>query len=142
MRLPYFCRAYVVAIDIKLIVTDAAPLITLAAAQSLDYLLYPELPVLIPDAVFHQSTAAAGKLGAQEIIDWYRAHMDVVRIESTGQLNLQLLQRRFPASLLIEPVKQLQRKRSALIAHVVGQRQEIEVVSCCVALEDQHALDA
>jgi hypothetical protein len=71
------------AIDIKLIVTDAAPLITLAAAQSLDYLLYPELPVLIPDAVFHEATAAAGKLGAQEIIDWYRAHMEAVRIEPT-----------------------------------------------------------
>jgi hypothetical protein len=71
------------AVDIKLIVTDAAPLITLAAAQSLDYLLYPELPVLIPDAVFHEATAAAGKLGAQEIIDWYRAHMDAVRIEPT-----------------------------------------------------------
>ncbi len=71
------------AIDIRLIVTDAAPLITLAAAQSLDYLLYPDLPVLIPDAVFHEATAAAGKLGAQEIIDWYRAHMEAVRIEPT-----------------------------------------------------------
>ncbi len=71
------------AVDVKLIVTDAAPLITLAAAQSLDYLLYPELPVLIPDAVFHEATAAAGKLGAQEIIDWYRAHMDAIRIEPT-----------------------------------------------------------
>ncbi|MGC9272185.1 hypothetical protein [Acidiphilium sp.] len=70
-------------IDIRLIVTDAAPLITLAAAQSLDYLLYPNLPILIPDAVFHEATAAAGKLGAQEIIDWYRAHMDAVRIEPT-----------------------------------------------------------
>jgi hypothetical protein len=29
------------AVDIKLIVTDAAPLITLAAARSLDYLLHP-----------------------------------------------------------------------------------------------------
>ena len=71
------------AIDIRLIVTDAAPLITLAAAQSLDYLLYPDLPVLIPDAVFHEATAAAGKLGAQEIIDWYRAYMDAVRVEPT-----------------------------------------------------------
>ena len=70
-------------IDIRLIVTDAAPLITLAAAQSLDYLLYPDLPVLIPDAVFHEATAAAGKLGAQEIIDWYRTHMDAVRVEPT-----------------------------------------------------------
>lgn len=58
------------------------PLITLAAARSLDYLLYPALPVLIPDVVFHEATAA-GKLGAQEILDWYRGHMDAVRIEPT-----------------------------------------------------------
>lgn len=71
------------AVDVRLIVADAPPLITLAAARSLDYLLYPQLPVLIPDAVFHEATAAGGKLGAQEILDWYRAHMDEVRIEPT-----------------------------------------------------------
>jgi len=76
-------RACAVAIDIRIIVTDAPPLITLAVAKSLDYLLYPELPVLIPDAVFHEATAAAGKLGAQEILDWYRAHTDTVRVEPT-----------------------------------------------------------
>jgi hypothetical protein len=71
------------AIDVRLIVTDAPPLITLAAAKSLDYLLYPELPVLIPDAVFHEATAAAGKLGTQVILEWYRAHTDAVRVEPT-----------------------------------------------------------
>jgi hypothetical protein len=70
-------------VDVRLIVTDAPPLITLAVAKSLDYLLYPELPVLIPDAVFHEATGAAGKLGAQEILDWYRAHTDAVRVEPT-----------------------------------------------------------
>ena len=81
-------------IDITLIVTDAAPLITLAAARSLDYLLYPLIPVAIPDAVFHEATAVAGKLGAQEIIDWYRGHMDQVRIEPTEifQRETQLLE--------------------------------------------------
>ena len=49
-------------------------MITLAAARSLNYLLYPALPVIIPDAVFHEATGGAGKLGAQEIRDWYRAH--------------------------------------------------------------------
>jgi hypothetical protein len=66
-----------------IIVTDAPPLITLAAARSLDYLLYPALPVIIPDAVFHEATGTAGKLGAQEILDWYRAHMDLARVEPT-----------------------------------------------------------
>lgn len=80
---PFFSRACVMAIDVRLVVTDAPPLITLAAARSLDCLLYPALPVLIPDAMFHEATAVAGKLGAQEILDWYRGHMDVVRIEPT-----------------------------------------------------------
>lgn len=82
-RAKYYSRACVMVLDIRLIVTDAPPLITLAVARSLDYLLYPELPVLIPDAVFHEATAASGKLGAQEILDWYRGHMDAVRIEPT-----------------------------------------------------------
>jgi hypothetical protein len=47
------------SVDVRIIVTDAPPLITLAAAKSLDYLLYqlyPGLPVVIPDAVFHEAT--------------------------------------------------------------------------------------
>jgi hypothetical protein len=35
-------------VDVKIIVTDAPPLTTLAAAKSLDYLLYPALPVYYP----------------------------------------------------------------------------------------------
>jgi hypothetical protein len=70
-------------VDVKIIVTDAPPLITLAAANCLDYLLFPSLPVIIPDAVFFEATNVAGKLGAQEILDWYRAHMDAVRVEPT-----------------------------------------------------------
>jgi len=71
------------AVEIRLVVVDAAPLITLAAANSLDYLLYPDLPVVIPDAVFHEATAGASKLGAQAIIDWYRDNRSKVSIEPT-----------------------------------------------------------
>ena len=70
-------------VSIKIIVTDAAPLIYLAAGKSLDYLLYPQLPVLIPDAVFHEATAVSDKIGAQEIIDWYRTNDQAVRVEPT-----------------------------------------------------------
>ncbi len=45
-------------IEDAIIVTDVPPLITLASAQSFDYLLYPALPVIIPDAVFHEATSA------------------------------------------------------------------------------------
>ena len=82
-QLLFFSRFCAVAVNIRMVVTDAVPLITLAVARSLDYLLYPEQPVLIPDAVFHEATAAAGKLGTQEIIDWYRTRIDAVRIEPT-----------------------------------------------------------
>lgn len=67
--------------EIEFVVVDAAPLIALAAAHSLDYLPHPDLPVIIPDAVSREATAAAGKLGAQTIIGWHRAHTSVVRVE-------------------------------------------------------------
>ena len=70
--------------SITIIVTDAAPLIYLAAGGSLDYLLYPGLPVVVPDAVFHEATAATDKLGALAIIDWYRSNPSLVRIEPTS----------------------------------------------------------
>jgi hypothetical protein len=82
-----------VAIEVAVIVTDSPPLITLAAAGTLDYLLYPDLPVIIPDAVFHEATAAAGKLGAREILDWYRAHIDRVRVEPTTIFREEMLLR-------------------------------------------------
>ncbi len=70
-------------VDVRIIVSDTPPLITLAAAKSLDYLLYPALPVIIPDAVFSRRRMSPGKLGAQEILDWYREHTDAVRVEPT-----------------------------------------------------------
>ena len=81
------------ALEVAIIVTDVPPLITLAAAQSLDYLLYPDLPVIVPDAVFHEATFAAGKLGAQEILDWYRAHTDKVRVEPTAAFREEMVLR-------------------------------------------------
>jgi len=71
------------ASNIKIVVTDTPPLVTLAAAKSLDYLLYPSLPVIIPDAVFHEATASSGLLGAEQILTWYRTNFDKVRIEPT-----------------------------------------------------------
>jgi hypothetical protein len=40
----------------RLIVMDTGPLITLAVADSLDYLLYPGVPVYLPDAVLYEAT--------------------------------------------------------------------------------------
>ena len=55
--------------DLKIFVVDTGPLSTLAVAQSLDYLLYVDADVIIPDAVLHEATYDAARLGAQDIID-------------------------------------------------------------------------
>ena len=69
---------------VALFVVDTGPLITLAAADSLDYLLYPNVPIIIADAVFYEATRDSGKLGAQSIIDWVKAHRAHVEIAITN----------------------------------------------------------
>lgn len=111
--------------EIRLFVTDASPLITLAAARSLEYLLYSGLTVVVPDAVFHEATAAAGKLGAQEIIDWYRANMERVRVEPT-----EIFQREMT---LVE-------SQGGRLARDLGERAALEVIRTYPLEPDQRAL--
>jgi len=68
---------------IKIFVVDTGPLITLAAADSLDYLLYPAIDVVIPDAIFYEATRDIGKLGAQEIVAWTKVHRDRIELAVT-----------------------------------------------------------
>ena len=68
---------------LKIFVVDTGPLITLAVAQSLDYLLCVEADVIIPDAVLHEATADAARLGAQDIIEWLKAHRTHIEIALT-----------------------------------------------------------
>ena len=77
--------------DLKLFVVDTGPLITLAVAESLDYLLYIDADVVIPDAVLHEATRDAARLGVQDIIDWVKANRARVEIAATkayGQYDL------------------------------------------------------
>ncbi len=67
----------------SLIVTDTSPLFTLALAGSLDVLLRPGLPVRIPDAVFFEATRVHGAPGAEQIVEWINAHLDMVQIVPT-----------------------------------------------------------
>ena len=69
--------------DLKLFVVDTGPLITLAVAESLDYLLYVDADIVIPDAVLHEATRDAARLGAQDIIDWVKAHRGHIEIAPT-----------------------------------------------------------
>jgi hypothetical protein len=62
---------------------DTGPLITLAVAESLDYLLFPEVPVIIPDAVLFEATRKSEAIGAISINEWVQRHADKVSIVPT-----------------------------------------------------------
>lgn len=66
-----------------LLVTDASPLITLAAADQLNCLTRVGLPVTIPDMVYTEVTQDLARLGASRVIDWVRSHSEQVRIAPT-----------------------------------------------------------
>jgi hypothetical protein len=86
-------------ISAKLIVTDTGPLITLAAADVLDYLLYPGVVVYIPDAVLYEATVNSASLGAAGIAAWVQAHADDVRLIVTeAYANFQALREHNPAA--------------------------------------------
>ncbi len=70
---------------ISIFVVDTSPLITLAAAQSLDYLLYVESATLIiPDAVFYEATRDASKLGATDVMAWVKNNHSRIEIAPTN----------------------------------------------------------
>ncbi len=69
--------------EFGLIVTDASPLVTLGAADALDTLKRPGLPVVLPDIVFLEVTRDPTKPGAQAVIDWVLENKDLVRVLPT-----------------------------------------------------------
>jgi hypothetical protein len=72
--------------QLRLLIMDTGPLITLAAAESLDYLFMPGLPVLIPDAILFEATLKSDALGAADIMDWTQEHIGEVQIIATRTL--------------------------------------------------------
>jgi hypothetical protein len=52
-------------LHVRLIVPDTGPLITLAVADGLDYLLYPGVPVYVP--VLYEA-GAHGQIGCRPVI--------------------------------------------------------------------------
>lgn len=67
-----------------ILVTDASPLITLAAAEALECLTMPGLRVLIPDMVYFEVTQDLAKTGAEDIVQWARRHQGQVEIIVTS----------------------------------------------------------
>lgn len=66
-----------------LIVTDASPLITLAAGDALECLTMPGIAVLIPDMVYAGVTEDLARLGANDVVHWVRRHRGQVEIAPT-----------------------------------------------------------
>jgi hypothetical protein len=58
-----------------------------------------------------------------------------------GQLNLKLQQRRFSVRLWIQFVETVERRRVFLLAHVIGERRDVQIIPCGIALQNEHALD-
>ncbi len=66
-----------------LIVTDASPLITLAADEALECLTMPGVAVIIPDMVYAEVAEDLARLGADDIVQWARRHRGQVEIVPT-----------------------------------------------------------
>lgn len=67
-----------------LIVTDASPLITLAAGEALECLTMPGVTVIIPDMVYAEVTEDLVRLGADDVVQWARKHHGQVEIVPTS----------------------------------------------------------
>ncbi len=67
----------------RILVMDTGPLITLAVAESLDYLLLPAVPVIIPDAVLFEATRKSEAIGAFSITLWVQAHANQINVVPT-----------------------------------------------------------
>ena len=67
-----------------LIVTDASPLITLAAGDALECLTMPGVAVTIPDMVYAEVTEDLARLGADAVVQWARRHHGQVEIAPTN----------------------------------------------------------
>ncbi len=67
-----------------LLVTDASPLITLAAGEALECLTMPGLRVLIPDMVYFEVTQDLARTGAEDVVQWARRHSGQVEVVVTS----------------------------------------------------------
>ena len=100
----------------SVVVSDTSPLITLAAAESLDLLLLSGLTIVIPDMVYVEATRDATRLGAQALKDWVAA-MDGrgVRIAATDTFF------EYQAVQLALPGARTRNRGEAAAAEVTGQ---------------------
>jgi hypothetical protein len=74
----------------RILITDTSSLITLAVADSLDYLAVGGIPIIIPDAVYYEATFDVEKMGAASIIEWTQKNPHIVQIMPTNTFTDQI----------------------------------------------------
>jgi hypothetical protein len=68
---------------LKILITDTSSLITLAVAESLDYLALLNIPIFVPDAVYFEATFDLEKMGATDIVAWVQNNPGLIQIVPT-----------------------------------------------------------
>ncbi len=68
---------------IRILITDTSSLITLAVADSLDYLALLRIPIFVPDAVYFEATFDIEKMGAGDIVGWVQQNPGLIQIVPT-----------------------------------------------------------
>lgn len=71
------------SLALKILITDTSSLITLAVAESLDYLALLGIPIFVPDAVYFEATADIEKMGASNIVAWVQLNPGLIQIVPT-----------------------------------------------------------
>ena len=69
--------------SLRVLITDTSSLITLAVADSLEYLALAGMDIFVPDAVYFEATADLEKLGATNIVAWVQNNPGVMQIIPT-----------------------------------------------------------
>ena len=83
--------------QLGLLVTDASPLSTRAAADSPDCLTMPGLPVVIPDMMYFDVTQDLARTGTASILECARRHPGQVEIKWVRMSVIHRLATRDPA---------------------------------------------
>jgi hypothetical protein len=68
---------------LQILITDTSSLITLAVADSLDYLALLGIPIFVPDAVYFEATLDIEKMGASDIVAWVQQNLGLMQIVPT-----------------------------------------------------------
>ena len=69
--------------SLRVLITDTSSLITLAVADSLEYLALAGMDIFVPDVVYFEATADLEKLGATNIVAWVQNNPGVMQIIPT-----------------------------------------------------------